>query len=153
MNKKKNLSLLALVVIISVSIFLVYSKNNHSRTAGYVHRSITLENTTFDAFVSDTEALRANGLSNFPSLASNQTMLFVFPNAGSWGFWMKDMLFPLDIVWLDQNGAIVSFEENISPATYPNIFFPKGESLYVLEFPAGTVKKIGAKVGDKVILK
>lgn len=117
---------------------------------GYKHESVVISGKPFDAYVSDTESLRESGLGGFSGLPQGKAMLFVFQEEGSWGFWMKDMLFPIDMVWVSRDMRIVSFEKNVAPETYPATFFPKALSLYVIELPAGTVEAIGAKEGDPV---
>jgi uncharacterized membrane protein (UPF0127 family) len=116
----------------------------------YLHGKVMISAVSFDALISDTEALRAQGLSDRPSLEKDEVMLFIFPNPGFWGFWMKDMRFPIDMLWVNSEFKIVSFESNVSPSTYPKIFFPTGEALYVIELPAGTLSDIGAHAGDTV---
>lgn len=96
--------------------------------------------------VADTPAERALGLSGRASLAPDQGMMFVFPNAGQWGIWMKDMKFPLDIIWLDEQKEIVHIEENVLPETYPKVFTPLVPAKYVLEVNAGFVKSQGIKI-------
>ena len=68
-------------------------------------------------------------------------MLFVFDEDGDWGIWMKDMQFPIDILYISQNGSVVSIDANISPNTYdtnpPEVFYPPLAVRYVLELPAG----------------
>jgi len=65
-------------------------------------------------------------------------MLFVFENPGIHGIWMKDMKFPIDIIWLDKDMSVISKELNVSPDTYPQVFYPSREAYYVLEVKAGT---------------
>ncbi len=117
---------------------------------GYRHIDIEIGSTTLDSYISDTEKLRENGLSGFTDLVNYQAMLFIFPNSDMYGFWMKDMLFSLDIVWLDENKKVVSFEENVAPETYPKAFFPKSKALYVLEIKAGRAKSLGLYEGESV---
>ncbi len=111
---------------------------------------ITIKGTPFKAIVRDTPATRAMGLSGREPLRENEVMLFAFPNVGTWGIWMKDMKFSIDILWLDREGVIVHIEKNVSPETYPAIFFPKNESLYVVELNEGDVNRIGVSLGDKI---
>jgi uncharacterized protein len=122
------------------------------KTDTYSHALVKIASTTFDAYVSDNEKLRENGLSGFASLEDNQTMLFIFPNSDSYGFWMKDMLFSIDILWLDEDYKVISFEEDVSPQTFPKAFFPKSPAKYVLEFKAGILAKINIKEGDMVLV-
>src|SRR3989344_8540481 len=98
----------------------------------------------------DSSAEREKGLSGRTGLGTDQAMLFVFDHADKYCFWMKDMKFSIDIVWLDSTKKIVHFERNVSPETYPNAFCPKQNARYVVEVNAGTVQNTGLKTGDKI---
>ncbi len=102
--------------------------------------------TTFKVKVaSDNQALET-GLSKTPSLEPDEGMLFVFGSPSYWPIWMKDMSYPIDIVWLDQNKNVVSVDHNVMPGTYPQIFLPTDPALYALEVSAGAAS--GIKDGD-----
>jgi len=118
----------------------------------YRHGRITIGNESFDALVSDTEPKRETGLSYRNGLKKGEVMLFIFDKPDLQGFWMKDMRFSLDMLWLDSNLRVVSFQSNVSPETYPNVFYPTEPSLYVVELSAGTLDNLHVKVGDKVAL-
>ncbi len=85
-----------------------------------------------------TEAEQTQGLSGRESLAPNEGMLFLFEKPARYSFWMKDMLFPLDIIWLDEGGRVVFIKKNMPPSTDPEVLTPTNAALYVLEVPAGT---------------
>lgn len=104
--------------------------------------------------IADTPLLREKGLSGRKALASNEGMLFVFSEPGFHGFWMKDMLFSIDIIWFDQNRRIVDVWERATPASYPKVFTPRVSAQFVLEVPAGFFLDHSLKIGDIVeILK
>lgn len=95
---------------------------------------------------------RARGLMFRESIASDQGMLFVFEEPDLHGFWMKNTLIPLDIIWLDSDKRIVHIERNVPPCvaepcpTYaPGI--PAG---YVLELKAGSAEARGLKLYDRL---
>lgn len=90
---------------------------------------------------------RMHGLSARGGLAKDTGMLFVFTNDDTYGFWMKDMRFPIDIIWLDASYTIVDMEERVEPATYPTVFYPSAPARYVLEVPAGFVQEHGLSIG------
>lgn len=92
------------------------------------------------------------GLGGRASLAADEGMLFVFPEDGKYSFWMKDMLFSIDILWLAVDGTIVYIEQGVAPDTYPGNFASPGPARYVLELPAGFVSKNIVSVGDIVRL-
>lgn len=107
------------------------------------------------AEVVDTPASRAQGLSGRKTLGEKEGMLFVFEQPGRYGFWMKDMLFPIDIMWINDDGIVVHVEGNVSPSTYavtdpPQTFINEPEARFVLELPARQAEKLGAHLGTKV---
>lgn len=105
------------------------------------------------------DAERQLGLSYTKSLAINSGKLFVFDELGMHGFWMKDMNYPIDIIWFDENWSVVGLESNLAPETYPKVFYPKKPARYVLEINAGQSNKLNlgfdsvASVSCKGVLK
>ena len=102
--------------------------------------------------IADTELLRGRGLSGHAPLKSFEGMLFLFQEDGYPSFWMKDMLFPIDIVWISREGRIVHAIEGLSPDTYPTTFKTPEVARYVLELPAGFLEAHRVKTGDFVEL-
>jgi uncharacterized protein len=131
----------------------VTPKNNDIKTEEIRGQSIIVNNRTFNVIVRDTEELRQKGLSGMKELRDDEAMLFVFDSPNIYGIWMKEMLFSIDIVWLDEKGRIISMEKNASPNSYPKVFYPSAPSQYVLEFNSGTLENIGAQVGDSVDIR
>lgn len=117
-------------------------------TPGYKISTVQIGGVTITADVADTEEKRVLGLSGRDGLSTNQGMLFVFDSPGIYGFWMRDMNFSIDILWMDKNENIVDLVTNLSSATYPKVFEPKSESLYVLELPAGYIDAHNIKIGE-----
>lgn len=103
--------------------------------------------------IADTPALREQGLSGRKILKDNEGMLFVFDTPTKPGFWMKEMNFPIDIIWINEESLVADVSENLLPSSYPQIFSPRTEIKYVLEVPAGFVKKNNVKIGDKMIIR
>jgi len=76
-------------------------------------------------------------------------MLFIFPKPGRPNFWMKDMNFPLDFIWIS-GGQVVQLSTNI-PATQPPVTLTPDQPIdQVLEVNAGFIDKYGIKVGNEV---
>ncbi len=99
--------------------------------------------------LADTPADRTQGLSGQPSLGEDQGMLFLFPTPARHTFWMKDMRFPIDILWL-QNGRVVELWENApppAPGTFPAARTPEIAADAVLELPAGQAARRGLLPG------
>ncbi len=112
-----------------------------------VQRHIQIGNTTVAVEVADTEALREQGLSGRSDLPNGQGMLFVFESDDTFGIWMKDMLFPIDIVWADASGTVITIAKNVAPDTYPKVFYPSTPARYVVELPAGFAAAHGVAEG------
>jgi len=105
---------------------------------------------SIQAFVADNDTTMQKGLGDRASLPQNEGMIFVFPEPGSVGFWMKDMQFSLDMVWIGDDKVVKGVTKNISPDTYPNIFLPPVPVKYVLEVNAGMAEKLGIVKGSMV---
>jgi uncharacterized protein len=101
--------------------------------------SIVINNQKISVFIADSPREWERGLSGRKSLKSDEGMLFVFPEPTTPAFWMKDMRFAIDIIWLDENKKIVDIERNISPDTYPKKFSPPVPVRYVLETNPGVL--------------
>ncbi len=100
-----------------------------------------------------TQAEQIKGLSGRENLPEDTGLFFVFDVADLHGIWMKDMKFSIDILWISPEDTVVHIEENVSPETYPDVFYPSAPAMAVLEVPAGFVKQSGIALGDVVIVK
>jgi len=102
-------------------------------------------------YLADTEEKRIKGLGGLASIPRGYGMFFVFDAPDYQSIWMKDTLFSIDIIWIDENSKIVHIEKNISPDTYPKIFTAPVKARYVLELNAGMSEYYGLKTGGKII--
>lgn len=139
---------MVLVLIAGVIKIAKLDKNSASSVAKYV--TLQLNTADLKLKVLDTDALRIKGLSDSVSLAENEGMLFVFDRPGYHGIWMKDMKYPIDIAWLDQFRKVIHIERNVSPDTYPQVFLPPTEDVYVIEVNANFFEKHNIKIGDEI---
>jgi len=110
---------------------------------------------SFHVEIADTLRSRAQGLSGREKLGEQNGMVFVFTIPAKYGFWMKDMRFPLDIVWI-RNGKVTGIAENVpapegSNLNLPNYYPPDSVDM-VLELNAGAAGKAGLKTGDAAVL-
>ena len=100
--------------------------------------------------IADTDAKRRQGLSGRENLCVNCGMLFVFPRASNYSFWMKEMKFNLDILWISGNQVVkivknIPFEKGEGEMVDPQIQADK-----VLEIKAGKSEEWGIKEGDLI---
>ena len=141
-----------LITIFIVLVFYFYGFGEKAKLS-----QIVVGGKEFSVWVADTPASRTKGLSGKPSMNENQGMLFVFDDLGDYGFWMKGMNFPLDLIWIKKD-RIVGFSQNVLPEPGKSLF---GLKIYhppeavdkVLELNTGMVERDGIRVGDVVKLK
>ena len=110
--------------------------------------------TGFRLEIADTDATRTQGLSGRDPLKLEEGMLFEFPDAGIYPFWMKDMKFALDIVWM-RNGQVVEVVTLPPPGPkdlVPPTHVPTQKADQVLEIDAGRARQLGLEPGVIVVL-
>ncbi|MBA3985142.1 MAG: DUF192 domain-containing protein [Flavobacteriales bacterium] len=104
---------------------------------------------TLDIEIADDEYKTQTGLMYRQSMEENQGMLFIFPDAQVRSFYMKNTEIPLDIIYIDKNKKIVSFQKNARP--YDATSLPSGvPAQYVLEINAGLSDRWNLQVGDRI---
>ena len=102
-----------------------------------------------DVEIADTEQLRERGLMYRESLPSQSGMLFVFDQSYPHGFWMKNTLIPLDMIWIDQNKTVVDVQTAIPCVSDPcQSYIPWQSAIYVLEMNGGGAERYDIKTGD-----
>ena len=99
------------------------------------------------------------GLSGRTELGPNEGMLFVFQEPGKYFFWMKDMKFAIDMIWLaprslgevgiEEDLQVVYIKKDAKPESYPDLFGPDQNSKYVLEVSSGFSDKYNLQIGDR----
>ncbi len=119
---------------------------------------ITIATTKLNVEIADTEELRQKGLSGRSRLAADGGMLFVFPGKNTMpSFWMKDMLIPLDIIWI-KDQKVAQIDKGVQPPkrgtadSALTLISPKEPVDYVLEVNAGFSDKNGIILGTPVDL-
>lgn len=154
MNKKVLYIIIAILIffgLLAGGYFWLFKSNPTLKAA-----NLKVGGAIFRVEIADTLRSRTQGLSGRENLAENSGMFFIFPVPFSYPFWMKDMRFPLDMVWI-RDGAVVGLTENV-PLPSGNIFtlptyFPPSAVDRMLEINAGAAKKSGIKIGDQAILE
>ncbi len=119
----------------------------------YQRVNITVNEQVLFADVSTTNEQRTKGLTVKDALAENEAMLFVFDNEAKHRFWMKDMKFPIDIMWIGSDKTVIDIENSVQPCSYGllcSTYEPEGDSLYVLETAGGFAQRYGIVKGTFV---
>jgi uncharacterized membrane protein (UPF0127 family) len=106
----------------------------------------------FDIEIAKTDYETQRGLMDRYTMKSNQGMLFIFTNTQPRSFYMKNTYIPLDIIYLDSDGKIVSFLENAKPLDETSIP-SQVPAKYVFEINGGMVQSLNLEIGDKIEFK
>lgn len=150
----KKLAILVFIIIACLFVYFFLFLNKKSLNQNQA--TVSINNKKYYVEIADTDEKRTQGLSVRTLLPQNHGMLFIFPQKNKYGFWMKDMNFPLDIIWIDSD-TIVDISENVPPPSSPTdqlkIYQPKIVIDKVLELNEGEVAKNNIEIGQKIELK
>lgn len=156
MPKNKRFNLWVIVGLLSILLFTIYIFHKHQSEINcideYRQDSIILapDGTQMAVEISADPVTQAKGLSGRQCIANDWGMLFSFKDSDIRQFWMKDMNFPIDIVWIDDNFQVVGVETNVSPDTYPQTFASPSPVKFVLETGANQAEDLGLVTGATV---
>ena len=104
----------------------------------------------FEAWRADTNETRAQGLMFIEELEPSQAMIFVYDPPQQVSMWMKNTYVPLDMLFADLSGCIVTVAANAKPLSLDTIA-GAGPVAYVIEIKAGTAAAHGITAGDRVV--
>jgi uncharacterized membrane protein (UPF0127 family) len=147
--KNKFINFLVVVVFLGLGMFLVGSAPENFKPEDIEYVKIAGQEIKVELAL--TSAVQERGLSGRSEVEKNSGMLFVFNQPGKQNFWMKDMSFPIDIIWISEDMRVVHVAKNTEPETFPKTFGPEADAKYVLEVGAGFSDKNNLKVGDEVL--
>lgn len=149
--KKKYLLVIILLVIVIIFVFYQKICNQQLTAKKNLVLEIVGKAKVSLIGVADTDKDRSLGLGGRQSLMANEGLLFVFPYLSRHTFWMKDMNFDLDFIWI-ANEKIVDITEKVSHLNQTQLYSPQSVVDWVLEVNAGFVKRHQVVIGDQVKL-
>ena len=145
----KNILVILLIIIIIILSFLGLRKNNTHNS------SAEISGVKFNLEIAQTDKQKEVGLAKYKNIQKNFAMYFPFERKDYYSFWMKDMKFPIDILYID-NGRIVAIFKNVQNPKTNNekliVYKPEKLADSVLEISAGLSDEYGFKIGDKLLI-
>lgn len=149
---KKTLIITGIAVALAALAGLAVSWYMRDASAPLTERVLKVNRASVVVEVADTVASQVQGLSGRSSLAPDRGMLFVYPDQQVRNFWMKDMRFPIDVVWI-ADSKVVGVEESVPHQSDDGEvvrFTPDAPADMALEVNAGWIRDNGIATGDSV---
>jgi uncharacterized protein len=116
--------------------------------------SVCFDEACVSVELADTAESRQRGLMGREGLEDSRGMLFIFPVPEPHSFWMKNMRFPIDLIWMSQDGTVTAVTSDARPCSPSSCesFTAGGATRFVLEVGAGYAGSHGIQSGDKAVL-
>jgi uncharacterized membrane protein (UPF0127 family) len=152
-NKRTKRVFWSLFIIVSILVIIGilwnYPMVTNTSSDPSVATNVQIGERLYTAELAVTPQERARGLSGRRDISSSHAMVFVFDEPGLYGFWMNDMNFPIDILWV-RNNTVVHVEKNVSHLSPTIVYTPEVEATEVIEVVSGQSEEHGFGVGTKV---
>lgn len=141
-------------IILALAVIIIFAFRNQNFMSGYNDGTIALGNKVVNIEIADTIDKQRLGLGGREVLRENEGMLFVYDQALPRRFWMKGMLIPIDMIWMNDN-QVVDISASVQPqpgaADHELEFYsPSSEADKVLEVTSGWAERNDIKIGDEV---
>lgn len=156
LRKLKNFKLSFLIYMTILCLF-VFKNSFSCSKINFKKKEILIVNQKnfnfrFNVDVADTPSKRMTGLQCRKKINKNEGMLFIWDQEDFRNFWMKNTLFPLDIIFINKSKVIVDIFYNAKPLNL-NLISSKKKTKYVLELNSGVLSFYKLKIGDKIIFE
>jgi uncharacterized membrane protein (UPF0127 family) len=143
--------------IIYANMINVQDNTSNSKRLEYEVKRIMINDVMLEVEIADTDEKRALGLMHREELDEYKGMLFVFPYEGRYSFWMMNMNFSIDILWLNADGNVIYIVSNAKPCKEVSsvsecTYNPDVYAKYVLEVNSGFAERHGIVIGSKMTI-
>jgi uncharacterized membrane protein (UPF0127 family) len=151
-----NKSIIKAVVVCSLFLILalvLYNLRQTNHFEGYKTADLNIGDRYIKVYLADTEQKREIGLGKTQKIETNQGMLFIFERPDTYHFWMKDMLFNIDLICIDMSEEVNQLHENLDPKLFPAVYECPFPTQYAIELKAGEISSMKLKLGDTIRIK
>lgn len=149
MNLKKPSPLIIVIIFVLVTVVCLFFIKNQNQISSKIN-FVKIAGQDIKVDLALTSQSQEQGLSGRAYLKENEGMLFGFEKPAVYYFWMKDMNFPIDMIWIGDDSRVMYIKKDARPDSYPEAFGPKQNAKYVLEVVSGFSEKNNLKEGDSV---
>lgn len=148
----KKITVLFIVLVVLIVLFLIiYTDQRQNRRSQSIY--VEINDLKVRAQVAESFREKISGLSGRQEMPEQEGMFFIFHNPGRHSFWMRNMSFPLDIIWFNENLEVVEIKKNVQPDSFPQVYQSDDSAKYVLEINAGLSDRYNIRRGDKCSLE
>lgn len=151
MNRIKFLIIFETILFIVILTPIYYSIETQNKSQKVIEGNVTINGKTFEIELADEPTERSRGLMFRESLQRDKGMLFLFDREGVYSFWMMNVNFNLDIIWINSNGNVVHIEKDV-PSCFEScpVYSPKDSAKYIFEINSGVADELHLQVGSFV---
>ena len=151
---KKVLVVIVLIIVAAGAGYWYWQSLPDPSIAQMPKVNASINNVPFTLYAPEGTEAQQKGLSVFDKLEANEGMIFLGMPVGVQSFWMKDMRFDIDIIWVNKDNEIVHIVYDATKESYPNQFKNPIDrpSAYVIEINAGLAEKHGILPGQLVTI-
>jgi len=137
-----------IIIFLMIGVLIGVSLQGQSTQTDEIGHIVFPNKTTITVEIADDRSEQTLGLSDRQELEDRRGLLFLYQEKHIPSYWMKDMRFPIDIIWID-GVTVVGFEEFLQPEDPPTtLYSPKAPVDKVLEVSAGFVRENSLNIGD-----
>jgi len=151
MDKDRPSPFLIVIIFLALISFLLLRDGTYQKIKLNNIQYVELSGIKLKVELALTEAERGQGLSGRSGLNENEGMLFIFDKPGRYSFWMKNMNFAIDMIWIGEDSKIIYIKKDAKPENYLETYGPDQDAKYVLEVVSGFSEKNNLREGDKVL--
>ena len=143
--------IVGIIVITTIMILIYYPVQTSIESEIVIEASVTINGKTIEIEIADEPDERSRGLMFRESLTKDTGMLFLFDREDFYSFWMMNVNFNLDLIWINSNGNVVHIERDV-PSCFMNCptYAPREAARYVLELNSGVANELDLLVGSFV---
>ena len=159
LNKSSGKVVTAILVVFIIILFfgIVYNYNTEEKDELELPKEemnlVRIKDKAIIVEIANSQAEHRIGLMNHNELEKDHGMLFIFEEEKIHSFWMKNMKFSIDIIWIDSNEYIVHIEKDLQPCEDDCVIYaPEKESKYVLEVESGFTDEHKINIGEPLEL-
>lgn len=149
LRKTSTTSSIVLLVITLVIVVIGMLFVQGSKSGMYLRAS----NSVYTLAVAGTPAAQEKGLGGRAWMPQHEGMIFVFDTPDTVCFWMKDMHFAIDMIWLNEAKKVVHLQSDVAPGSYPKRYCPPMPAKYVVELRAGEAARQSIRTGTTLMLE